>query len=76
MRGAERKHNMAKKKTIEPHTCFECANAYLMRSTPVNPVISECTITKGREVASALFECEYFKLRTTKVVVNPMKYLK
>ena len=76
MRGAERKHNMAKKKTIEPHTCFECANAYLMRSIPANPIVSECTITKEREVASTLLKCEHFKPRVGDAVINPMKYLK
>lgn len=75
MRGVERKHNMAKK-NIEPHTCFECRFAYLMQSIPVNPIVSECSITKVREVASTLLKCEHFKPRVEEVVINPMKYLK
>lgn len=75
MRGVERKYNMAKK-NIEPHSCFECRFAYLMRSVPVNPIVSECTITKEREVASTLLKCEHFKPRVENVVINPMKYLK
>lgn len=75
MRGVERKHNMAKK-NIEPHSCFECRFAYLMRSVPVNPIVSECTVTKVREVASTLLKCEHFKPRVENVVINPMKYLK
>lgn len=74
--GASKKHNMAKKQTIEPHTCFECRFAYLMRSVPVNPIVSECTITKEREVASTLLKCEHFKPRVEEVIINPMKYLK
>lgn len=76
MRGANKKHNMAKKQTIEPRTCFECANAYLMRSIPVNPIVSECTITKEREVASTLLKCEYFKPRVGEAVIHPMINLK
>ena len=76
MRGVVRKHNMAKKKTIELHTCFECRFAYLMQSTPVNPIVSECAITKEREVASTLLKCEHFKPRVSGAVINPMKYLK
>lgn len=75
MRGVERKNNMAKK-NIEPHTCFECRFAYLMRSIPVNPIVSECTVTKVREVASTLLKCEHFKPRVGDAVINPMKYLK
>lgn len=75
MRGVERKYNMAKK-NVEPHTCFECRFAYLMRSVAVNPIVSECTITKEREVASTLLKCERFKPRVGDAVINPMKYLK
>lgn len=60
------------KKNIEPHTCFECRFAYLMRSIPVNPIVSECTITKEREVASTLLKCEYFKPRVGEAVTHPM----
>lgn len=76
MRGANKKHNMAKKQTIEQHTCYECRFAYLMQSIPVNPIISECSITKVREVASTLLKCEHFKPRVGDAVINPMKFLK
>ncbi len=76
MRGVVRKHNMAKKKTTELHTCFECANAYLMQSIPVNPIVSECTITREREVASTLIRCEQFKPLNGKVEIYPMINLK
>ena len=67
---------MSKKQLLIPHTCFECANAYLMRSEPVNPIVSECTITKEREVASTLLKCEHFKPRISGAVINPMINLK
>lgn len=67
---------MSKKQLLIPHTCFECQNAYLMRSEPHNPIVSECTITKEREVASTLLKCERFKPRAGDAVINPMKYLK
>ena len=67
---------MAKKKTIELHTCFECANAYLMRSVPVNPIVSECTITKEREVASTFLKCQYFKPKVGEAVIHPMIHCK
>ena len=67
---------MAKKQVVEPHTCYECRFAYLMQSIPVNPIVSECSITKVREVASTLLKCEHFKPRVEDAVINPMKYLK
>ena len=76
MHGVIKKYNMARKNAIEPHKCFNCKFSYLMRSTPVNPVVSECMITKEREVANSLVKCEYFKPRVGDAVINPMKYLK
>lgn len=76
MRGVDKKHNMAKKQTIEPHTCFECCFAYLMRSVPVNPIVSECTITKERNVARTPIKCQRFKNRIGCAKINPMKFLK
>jgi len=64
------------KKTIELHACLGCQFAHLMRSENRNPIVSECTITKEREVASTLLKCEYFKPRAGDVMINPMKYLK
>lgn len=67
---------MKKKPIAQVYTCFQCQFAYLMRSAPRNPIVSECTITKEREVASTLLKCEYFKPRAGDAVINPMKYLK
>ena len=74
--GAERNHDMAKKQTIEAHTCRECRFSYLMREDETDPLISECTITKEREVASSPVKCWHFKPRVEDAVINPMKYLK
>ena len=74
--GAEKNHNMPMKQTIEAHTCRECRFSYLMREDETDPLISECTITKEREVASTLIKCERFKPRVGNAVINPMKFLK
>lgn len=76
MHGVIKKYNMARKNAIEPHKCFDCKFSYLMQSIPVNPIVSECTITKIREVASSPIKCEHFKARIDAVQVNPMKYIK
>lgn len=65
--------SMSKKATIQPHTCFECALAHLMRSAPHNPVVAECTITHERNVASTLIPCRHFKQRVGEAEINPMK---
>lgn len=67
---------MSKKQLLIPHTCFECTNAYLMRSEPVNPIVSECTITKEREVASTFLKCQYFKPKVGEAVIHPMIHCK
>ncbi|WP_155952942.1 hypothetical protein [Prevotella sp. HUN102] len=54
------------------HSCYQCNNAYLMRSAPHNPVISECTITHEREVASKMIRCRHFKQRMGEAEINPM----
>lgn len=68
--------SMGKSRKLEAHRCFDCKFGYLMRSIPVNPIVSECSITKVREVASTLLKCEHFKPRVGDAVINPMKYLK
>lgn len=60
---------------IEPNKCHDCRFAYLMKSDPYNPVVSECTITKQREVASSPIRCRLFKKRVAAVEIHPMKYL-
>ncbi len=61
-----------KKKPIQLHRCFDCSNAYLMRSSPHNPIVAECAITHNREVASMLIVCLYFKQRVGDAKINPM----
>ena len=63
---------MSKKPTIQVHICFQCRNAYLMRSAPHNPIVSECVITHVREVASTPFKCFYFKQRMDDAEIHPM----
>lgn len=69
---------MKKKQLISkiPHTCKECANAYLMRSSPQNPIVAKCAILHTREVASTLFTCKHFKPRLGNMVIHPMIYCK
>lgn len=64
---------MDKARTIEAHTCFECSHAYLMRSSPNDPIVSECSITKQREVASTPIRCRNFKQRLGDVKIHPMR---
>lgn len=59
-------------KNTPGNSCYQCANAYLMRSAPHNPIVSECTITHEREVASSLIQCEHFKKRVTNVEIHQM----
>jgi hypothetical protein len=63
---------MGKERKVEPHTCFECRNAVLMRSAPHNPIVAECAITHEREVASTLIKCQHFKQRAGEAEINPM----
>lgn len=63
---------MDKARTIEAHTCFECSHAYLMRSSPNDPIVSECSITKQREVASTPIRCRNFKQRTREAEIHTM----
>ena len=63
---------MGKERKIEPHTCFECFSACLMKSSPHNPVVAECAITHERNVASTLIPCRHFKQRVGKEEIHPM----
>ena len=55
--------------------CLDCKNAYLMQSLPCNPIVSECTITKERWVASMEPDCGRFEHRKAEAVIHPMIYL-
>lgn len=61
-----------KKTSILSYTCFQCDNAYLMRSEVNNPVVSECQITRQREVANTRIECPYFKKRIEEAEIHSM----
>ena len=63
---------MSKKQIVQTHTCFQCQFAYLMRSASYNPIVSECTITKERNVAKIPIKCQYFKNRIGCAKINPM----
>ena len=63
---------MSKKATIQANTCYQCCHAYLMRSVPHNPIVSECSITKQREVASTHIRCRNFKQRTREAEIHTM----
>lgn len=63
---------MSKKQIIQTHTCYQCSNAYLMRSAPHNPVVAECEITHERNVASTLIKCSHFKQRAGEAEINPI----
>lgn len=65
-----------KKKHIQLHRCFDCSHAYLMKSDKHDPIVSECSITHEREVASSLIPCRHFKQRMGEAEINPMKILK
>lgn len=54
------------------HRCDQCRNAYLMRSEPINPVVSECKVTKRREVANTPIECEIFVQRFGDMIIHEM----
>lgn len=38
------------------NVCLNCVHAYLMQSSHNNPIVSECKLTKDRQVAS-MFVC-------------------
>ena len=55
--------------------CMDCANAYLMRSEPRNPVVAKCELTNERWVASMEPDCGRFEYRKAEAVIHPMIYL-
>ena len=68
-----------KEEKIEPteRICRKCTNAYLMQSDKTNPIVSECTLTKERFVASTphVDNCG-FKENKEEVVIHEMIYIK
>jgi hypothetical protein len=60
------------KSTIDIHACYQCSHAYLMRSNPHDPIVSECLITKQREVASTPIMCRNFKQRLGEAEIHTM----
>ena len=68
-----------KEEKIEPteRICRKCTNAYLMQSNKTNPIVSECTLTKERFVASVphVDNCG-FKENKEEVAIHEMIYIK
>lgn len=68
-----------KEEKIEPteRICRKCTNAYLMQSNKTNPIVSECTLTKERFVASTphVDNCG-FKENKEETIIHEMIYLK
>lgn len=64
---------------IEPKnkTCSKCAFAYLMQNGKENPIVSECTKTKERFVASSPHsEICFFQETKEEQVIHEMIFLK
>lgn len=68
-----------KEEKVEPteRLCRRCSNAYLMQSDKTNPIVSECTLTKERFVASTphIEKCG-FKENKEESIIHEMIYLK
>ena len=64
---------MRKKTITQVRSCFQCSNAYLMRSASHNPIVSECSLTGERNVANTPIKCQRFKQRISSAEINPMK---
>lgn len=58
--------------------CKNCIHSYLMRSEEWNPIVSECTKTKQRHVASTPQnkECGFEKRKDEEIVIHKMIRLK
>lgn len=65
------------KVALKDKICRRCVYAYLMQSSKVNPIVSECTKTKQRFVASSPHseECG-FKENKEEITIHEMIYLK
>lgn len=60
------------KHIINTHSCYQCSHAYLMRSNPNDPIVSECLITQQGEMASTPIKCVHFKPRIGDVKIHLM----
>lgn len=65
------------KQKVEVGCCYDCIHSYLMQSRPHNPIVSECSISKEREVAKVhMCKLEKFeKNEGEKVIHNLIKAL-
>lgn len=63
-----------KKKIEKVGYCYDCKHAYLMQSHKYNPIISECSLNKERQVAKS-FLCTIgtFEENKHERVVHDMK---
>lgn len=72
---AGRKNTNTKVEQPKNGVCYECANAYLMKSQVYNPVVALCEITKERWVASMNPLCGKFSQRIGEAEIHPMIHL-
>ena len=57
--------------------CLKCIYSYLMRSATYNPIVSECTKSKERHVASTPHNNDCgFKENKEEPIIHEMIYLK
>ena len=62
---------------VKDRICSKCIYSYLMQSDKNNPIVSECTKTKERFVASTPHSNDCgFKENKEEVVIHEMIYLK
>ena len=71
------KKKKEEKVELTERICKKCSNAYLMQSDKTNPIVSECTLTKERFVASTPHaeKCG-FKENKEETIIHEMIYLK
>lgn len=65
---------MAKKSTEQENLkrCYDCSNAYLMRSRTSDPIVAQCKLSGERFVAVTPFRCSRFLNNLQQRVINPM----
>lgn len=78
-KGIKKKTVVSKETKIKKNDlCYDCINAYLMRSDAVDPVVCECKITGERHVAK-YNQCRikhFERNKNEERTINPMILLK
>ena len=70
-----RKPTKPKKEKPKRGKCYDCRHAYLMQSSPFNPIVAQCDVNKERWVASMEPNCLSFDDRTGEAEIHPMIHL-